>query len=439
MSNVIGIDLGTTHSLCAVFREDGPVLIPNLHGGFLTPSVVGMLESGEIVVGSAAKELRVTHPERTASCFKRYMGSDRTISLGKNTLRPYELSSLVLKSLVSDAEKFLGTSVLEAVITVPAYFNEHQRQATKVAGELAGLRVKRIINEPTAAALVYGFHARDQERQLCVIDLGGGTFDVTVMEVFEGTLEIRATAGESMLGGEDFTDRIVSAVLQNEKLALEVAELKHPLRVARLRDECEQAKRKLSNEEVVRIRLPDLDGTIPENPKEFRVDRKAFADLSEALMQRISTPIDRALRDARLSPQEIDDVLLVGGATRMQLLRDHVASYFGKPPIMEFNPDEVVALGAAIQAALIENDTAVNDMVMTDVCPSHSESRLQRSSGVKRQLATFIPSCIETVLSPSPAKRFSSRFHPINIRSRCAFFRVTRGRWLIISRWGHSW
>lgn len=391
MSNVIGIDLGTTHSLCAVFRDDGPVLIPNSHGGFLTPSVVGMLESGEIVVGSAAKELRVTHPERTASCFKRYMGSDRTISLGKNRLRPYELSSLVLKSLVSDAEKFLSTSVVEAVITVPAYFNDHQRQATKVAGELAGLRVKRIINEPTAAALVYGFHAREQERQLCVIDLGGGTFDVTVMEVFEGTLEIRATAGESMLGGEDFTDRIVSAVLQNEKLALEVAELKQPLRVARLRDECEQAKRRLSNEEVVRIRLPDLDGTIAENPKELRLDRKAFADLSEALMKRISTPIDRALRDAKLSPQEIDDVLLVGGATRMQLLRDHVASYFGKPPIMEFNPDEVVALGAAIQAALIENDSAVNDMVMTDVCPFTLGIEIAKEFGGQTTAGYFHP------------------------------------------------
>jgi molecular chaperone HscC len=391
MSNVIGIDLGTTHSLCAVFRDSSPILIPNSHGGFLTPSVVGILESGEIVVGSAAKELRVTHPERTASCFKRYMGSDRKIQVGPKTFLPYELSSLVLKSLVADAENFLGEEVTEAVITVPAYFHDHQRQATKIAGELAGLRVRRIINEPTAAALVYGFHARDQERQLCVIDLGGGTFDVTIMEVFEGTLEIRSTAGESMLGGEDFTDRIVSAILQHEKLQLEVAELKQPLRVARLRVECEQAKRKLASEEVVRIRLPDLDGTIAETPKEFRVDRNTFARLSEGLMKRISTPIDRALRDANLTPREIDDVLLVGGATRMPILQDYMKSYFGKPPSMDHNPDEVVALGAAIQAALMENDSAVNDLVMTDVCPFTLGVEIAKEFGGQTAAGYFHP------------------------------------------------
>ncbi len=391
MAYVVGIDLGTTHSLCAIFQDSRPVLIPNSHGGVLTPSVVGMLDSGQIIVGSAAKELRVTHPEQTAWCFKRFMGSDREIRVGSRVFQPHELSSLVLKSLVGDAEIFLGEKVTEAVITVPAYFNDHQRQATKIAGELAGLRVKRIINEPTAAALVYGFHERDRERQLCVIDLGGGTFDVTIMEVFEGTLEIRSTAGESMLGGEDFTDRIVSAVLHHEKQQLEIAELKQPLRVARLRQDCEVAKRKLANEEGVRVRLPDANGTIPERPKEFKIDRKTFARLSEPLMKRISTPIDRALRDARLKPQEIDDVILVGGATRMHVLREYVQSYFGKPPIMEINPDEVVALGAAIQAALIENNAAVNDMVMTDVCPFTLGVEIAKEFGGQTSAGYFHP------------------------------------------------
>ena len=369
MPTPVGIDLGTTNSLCAVFQDGKPTLIPNSHGSFLTPSIVGILESGDVVVGDTAKELRVAHPERTASCFKRFMGSDRTLEVAGRKFTAHELSSLVLRSLLSDAEKFLNHKVVEAVITVPAYFNDHQRQATKLAGEMAGVTVKRIINEPTAAALVYGFHARNSEKNLCVIDLGGGTFDVTVMEVFEGTLEIRATAGESMLGGEDFTDRIVSAVLNHEKTHLEVAELKQPLRVSRLRHECELAKRKLMSQEVAKIRLPELDGSYSQKPTEFKIDRNTFAKLCQALMKRIGPPIDRALRDASLKTTDINDVILVGGATRMLVLRDFVSDYFGKPAIMEYNPDEVVGLGASIQAALIDCDQAVDDMVMTDVCP----------------------------------------------------------------------
>ena len=259
--------------------------------------------------------------------------------------------------------------VTDAVITVPAYFNDHQRQATKLAGEMAGLNVQRMINEPTAAALVYGFHQPEAEKHLCVIDLGGGTFDVTVMEIFEGTLEIRATAGESMLGGEDFTDRIVSAVLSKENTQLEIAELKQPLRVARLRGECETAKRAMADEESAGVRLPERDGTFTESPKRFKIDRAAFASLCKPLMRRIAAPIARALRDAQCGPSEIDEVILVGGSTRMHVLQRFVEEYFEKPPKMEMNPDEVVALGAAVQAALIHQNAAVDDMVMTDVCP----------------------------------------------------------------------
>ena len=365
----IGIDLGTTHSLVSVFRDGKPTLIPNVHGGWLTPSVVGVLPSGEVVVGQTAKELRVTDPEACSWCFKRYMGQDRRFQLGRQEFTPHELSSLILRSLRNDASKALGMDVTDAVITVPAYFNDHARQATRLAGEMAGLNVRRMINEPTAAALVYGFHDRHDEKNIVVIDLGGGTFDVTVMEVFEGTLEIRSSAGESLLGGEDFTDRIVAEVLSAENAQLELAELNDPLRVARLRSECETAKRQLASEEDASIRVPDVDGKFGDKPKKFRITRKVFGKLCDPLMQRIASPIARSLRDAELQPSEIDEIILVGGATRMIVLKQFVEEYFGKAAVMRHNPDEVVALGASIQAALIGMDAAVDDMVMTDVCP----------------------------------------------------------------------
>ena len=391
MSVTVGIDLGTTNSLCAVFEDGRPRLIPNSHGELLTPSVVGVLESGEIVVGAAARELRVAHPDRVASCFKRYMGSDHKLQLGKQRFTSQELSSMVLKALVKDAESELSQSVRDAVITVPAYFNDHQRQATKLAGQLAGLNVRRIINEPTAAALVYGFHEREAEKQLCVIDLGGGTFDVTVMEIFEGTLEIRATAGESHLGGEDFTDRLVSAVLANQKMQLETAELKYPQHVSRLRAECERAKRKLARGEGSRIRLPELSGEFSEKVREFKVDRPVFKKLCARLMERVAGPIDRAMRDASMQPREIDDVIMVGGATRMPVMVEYVTEYFGAAPKMEFNPDEVVALGAAIQAALIDQDRAVDDVVMTDVCPYTLGVEIVKDLGGQIQTGYFQP------------------------------------------------
>lgn len=387
----IGIDLGTTNSLVSVFRDGQPVLLPTAHGGVMTPSVIGVLASGEVIVGQTAKEFRVTDPESCAWCFKRYMGQDRRIRLGNQEFTPHELSSLVLRSLKNDASAALGVEVTDAVITVPAYFNDHARQATRLAGEMAGLNVRRMINEPTAAALVYGFHDRDDEKNIVVIDLGGGTFDVTVMEVFEGTLEIRASAGESLLGGEDFTDRIVSEVLSSENARLEIAELNDPLRVARLRSECEAAKRVLVGEESAFIRVPDADGRYGEKPKRFRIDRKTFSKLCDPLMQRIAGPIARALRDAEMTPSEIDEVILVGGATRMESLRRFVEDYFGKPAVMRHNPDEVVALGAAIQAALIGDDAAVDDMVMTDVCPFTLGVEIAKELGGHIQEGYFSP------------------------------------------------
>ncbi|MCC9601707.1 molecular chaperone HscC [Stieleria sp. JC731] len=387
----VGIDLGTTNSLVSVFREGKPELIPNSHGTFLTPSVVGVLPSGEIVVGQAAKELRVTDPRSCVSCFKRFMAQNRRFSIGGKTFTPPELSSMVLRSLKEDAEKFLGVEITDAVITVPAYFNDHARQATRLAGEMAGLNVRRMINEPTAAALVYGFHDRTDEKTITIIDLGGGTFDVTVMEVFESTLEIRSTAGESMLGGEDFTDRIVAEVLASEQVQLELAELNSPLRVARLRGECEAAKRSLSTGNSASIRVPNQDGELGDNPKQFALDDEQFKKLCKPLFQRVSAPVARALRDAELGPEEIDEVILVGGATRMPAFQEFTEDFFQKPVTLRFNPDEVVALGASVQAALIERDVAVDDMMMTDVCPFTLGIEVSKELGGQHQQGYFSP------------------------------------------------
>lgn len=369
MSQIIGIDLGTTNSLCAVFLDGRPTLAPNSLGSVLTPSVVGVLEDGQILVGEAARELRVTQPERCVSTFKRLMGSSQRVTLAGTAYTAPELSSLVLKSLKHDAEALLGEEVTDAVITVPAYFNDTQRKATKLAGQLAGLKVRRIVNEPTAAALCYGFHDRDAEKKLLVVDLGGGTFDVTLMEVFEGTLEIISTAGESQLGGEDFTNRLVATILAGEKQQLEVAELKQPLRTARLRQQCEDAKRLLASEDEARVRLPDDAGVVPPDAKKVKITRDAFAQAVGPLLERVEGPLARVLRDGRTARDEVDEVILVGGATRMRPLRDFVAEFFGREPLARFDPDQVVGLGAAVQAALIADDRAVDDMVMTDVCP----------------------------------------------------------------------
>lgn len=388
---VVGIDLGTTNSLCAVFRDGKPQLIPNAHGGVLTPSVVGVLESGEILVGSPAKELRVTQPDRCASTFKRFMGTDRKVTIAEKTFTAPELSSLVLKSLKNDAEAFLKCEVTEAVITVPAYFNDHQRKATRLAGQLAGLKVRRIVNEPTAAALTYGFHDRGSDRKLLVIDLGGGTFDVTLMDIFEGTLEINATAGESSLGGEDFTDRLVSVVLSQKNMQLETAEMQHPLLVARLRQQCEDAKRAFLSEEKTYVRMPENDGSLNEQNKRITVTRENFVKISQPLMERLQRPVGRVLRDAELEPDQVGDVILVGGATRMPIVRDFVREFFHKEPLCTHNPDEVVALGAAVQAALMENDVAVDDMVMTDVCPFTLGVETAREVGTRVMDGYFTP------------------------------------------------
>jgi molecular chaperone HscC len=385
----IGIDLGTTNSLCAIFEDGLPLLIPNSHGNLLTPSVVGSTKDDQILVGEAALELRINKPERAAWCFKRNMGTTQKTKLGSFEFSAPELSSLVLSSLKEDAEKYLDAPVKDAVITVPAYFNEHQRKATILAGEMAGLNVLRVINEPTAAALSYGFQDKDAEKNLLVFDLGGGTFDVTAMEVFEGTLEIKATAGESFLGGEDFTERLVSLVLKEMNLNIEVVERKYPKLGSRLLNECEQAKKLINGREEVNIRLPDKDGNL--TTKNFCLTKEILVDSTKDLMTRLRAPIVKVLGDSQLSPEDIDDIILVGGSTRMDLIKDFVTKYFKKEPLCKFNPDQVVALGAAIQTALIRDDKAVEDIVMTDVCPFTLGTEIVKTYNGKEQYGYFLP------------------------------------------------
>jgi len=422
MAPLIGIDLGTTNSLCAVFETDGPKLIPNAHGQVLTPSIVGVTEKDQVLIGATAKELRVTRPERCAWAFKRWMGTDRTIDLGGHEFNAPALSSIVLQSLKQDAEAYFGEPVQDAVITVPAYFNDNQRKATKAAGELAGLRVLRILNEPTAAALTYGFHDREAERKLIVIDLGGGTFDVTTMEVFEGTLEIISTAGEGTLGGEDFTDRLLGWVLEGRGLSLETSELRHPLLVSRLRQECEAAKCRLFEGDGAQIRIPDVQGKYNENPPHVELNRADFAKLVDPLVKRLARPISKAIRDSRQPVEQFSDVILVGGATRMLPLREFVRTFFSREPLCKFNPDEVVALGAAVQAALIRDDRAVSDIVMTDICPFTLGVEVSKEFGRTFSNGYFLPVIHRNTTIPVSREQVVQTVHPNQAEIRLAVY-----------------
>ncbi|MDP1977276.1 MAG: molecular chaperone HscC [Undibacterium umbellatum] len=359
---IIGIDLGTTNSLVAVWKDGKSQLVPNGLGDMLTPSCVSIDEDGSVLVGKAAKERLQTHPERTAAVFKRYMGSDKKVRLGQKDFRAEELSALVLKSLKADAEAFLGEAVTEAVITVPAYFSDAQRKATRTAGLLAGLKVERLLNEPSAAALAYGMHQLDSESRFLVFDLGGGTFDVSILELFEGVMEVRASAGDNYLGGEDVTSAIVDLFFQRNKLATSLRN--NPMFMQRLGASAEIAKRSLSAGQQAKVQI-QLDG----NDLSMDIDEEALDKLCAPLLKRMREPVERALRDTNIRANELDSIVLAGGATRMPVIKRLVTLMFGRFPTSEINPDEVVALGAAVQAGLKMKDAALEEVVMTDVAP----------------------------------------------------------------------
>ncbi|MGF0241041.1 molecular chaperone HscC [Rhodococcus sp. IEGM1300] len=358
---IVGIDLGTTNSLVAVWRGESSELVTNALGQFLTPSVVGLDDQGRVLVGQAARERLHTHPHQTTSLFKRHMGSATEVRLGNRTFRPEELSALVLKSLKEDVERAFGETVHEAVISVPAYFSDAQRKATRIAGELAGLNVEKLINEPTAAALAYGLHQRDKETSFLVFDLGGGTFDVSILELFDGVMEVRASAGDNFLGGEDFDTVLLEHFIEHHRLTDDFPDRNSVIQP--LRREAERVRKALGQDSSAEFSLR-VDG------KQWTqtVTQQQLAVLYTPLLERLRTPIERALRDARIRVSDLDEILLVGGTTRMPLVRKLAAGLFGRFPSISLDPDEVVAHGAAIQAALKARSAALEEVVLTDVC-----------------------------------------------------------------------
>ncbi|MBQ6229609.1 MAG: molecular chaperone DnaK [Eubacterium sp.] len=369
MGKIIGIDLGTTNSCVAVMEGGKPIVITNAEGSRTTPSVVGFLKSGERVVGDAAKRQAVTNADKTIASIKRHMGSDYKVAIDDKKYSPEEISAMVLQKLKADAEAYLGEKVTEAVITVPAYFTDSQRQATKNAGKIAGLDVKRIINEPTAAALSYGLD-NEKEQKIMVYDLGGGTFDVSIIEIGEGVIEVLATAGNNRLGGDDFDNAITQYMLDDFKSKEGIDLSGDKMAMQRLKEAAEKAKKELSSQTVTNINLPFITAN-QDGPKHFDMDltRAKFDELTADLVEATRGPVKQAMDDAGLSAAEIDKVLLVGGSTRVIAVKEAVKTITGKEPFQGINPDECVAIGACIQGGKLAGDAGAGDILLLDVTP----------------------------------------------------------------------
>jgi molecular chaperone HscC len=384
MAAPIGIDLGTTNSLVAAWIDGRAQILPNVLGEKLTPSVVGLDDDGTVLVGQAAKERLVSHPALTVHSFKRYMGTDRLTRLGSREFRPEELSALVLRSLKADAEAFLGEDIEEAVVSVPAYFNDVQRKATRAAGELAGLHVERLINEPTAAAIAYGLHESEKETTFLVLDLGGGTFDVSVLELFDGVMEVHASAGDNFLGGEDVTELLAARFLRAHSLETEALSLREK---SLLYKQAERCKKRLSSADSAEMKL-SAGGRLLESS----FTRSEMEEGARELIDRMRKPIERAMRDAKKRTTDLDAVVLVGGATRMPFVRALAAKMFGKFPLSNVDPEETVAIGAEIQAGLKARDRALSEVVLTDCCPYSLGVDVARRGPTGRPVgAEFLP------------------------------------------------
>ncbi|PGH20213.1 molecular chaperone DnaK [Fusobacterium polymorphum] len=367
MSKIIGIDLGTTNSCVAIMEGGNVTIIPNSEGARTTPSVVNIKDNGEVVVGEIAKRQAVTNPTSTVSSIKTHMGSDYKVEIFGKKYTPQEISAKILQKLKKDAEAYLGEEVKEAVITVPAYFTDSQRQATKDAGTIAGLDVKRIINEPTAAALAYGLEKKKEEKVL-VFDLGGGTFDVSVLEISDGVIEVISTAGNNHLGGDDFDNEVINWLVTEFKKETGIDLSNDKMAYQRLKDAAEKAKKELSTLMETSISLPfiTMDATGPKH-LEMKLTRAKFNDLTKHLVEATQGPTKTALKDANLDTKDIDEILLVGGSTRIPAVQEWVENFFGKKPNKGINPDEVVAAGAAIQGGVLMGD--VKDVLLLDVTP----------------------------------------------------------------------
>ena len=369
MGKIIGIDLGTTNSCVAVMEGGKATVVTNTEGSRTTPSVVAFTKNGERLVGEPAKRQAVTNADRTISSIKRHMGSDYRVEIDGKKYSPQEISAMILQKLKADAENYLGEKVTEAVITVPAYFNDAQRQATKDAGKIAGLDVKRIINEPTAAALAYGLD-NDKEQKIMVYDLGGGTFDVSIIEIGDGVIEVLATNGDNRLGGDDFDKRITDYMIEDFKSREGIDLSNDKMALQRLREAAEKAKKELSSSTTTNINLPFITAN-ETGPKHFEMDltRAKFDELTHDLVERTAAPVQNALRDAGLTSADLSKVLLVGGSTRMLSVQDKVKQLTGHEPSKTLNPDECVALGASIQGGKLAGDAGAGDILLLDVTP----------------------------------------------------------------------
>ena len=369
MSKIIGIDLGTTNSCVAVMEGGKPVVVANTEGARTTPSVVAFTKNGERLVGEPAKRQAVTNADKTISSIKRHMGTDYRVTIDDKKYSPQEISAMILQKLKADAEGYLGESVSEAVITVPAYFNDAQRQATKDAGKIAGLDVKRIINEPTAAALAYGLD-NEKEQKIMVYDLGGGTFDVSIIEIGDGVIEVLATSGDNRLGGDDFDEKITQYMIETFKKENGVDLSNDKMALQRLKESAEKAKKELSSATTTNINLPFI--SMNENgPLHFdmNLSRSKFDELTHDLVERTATPVQNALRDAGITASELGQVLLVGGSTRIPAVQDKVKQLTGHDPSKSLNPDECVALGASVQGGKLAGDSGAGDILLLDVTP----------------------------------------------------------------------